>query len=433
MLKNMKLIDLEREKMKSYQEFSKVELEDRYNDLLMQYNQFKNKNLSLNMARGKPGATQLSLSNDMLDVITSHDELGEYRNYGLLDGIDEAKDFFGDILNVSRDEIIVAGNSSLTLMFDQISRGYTHGYLGEAPWCRLETVKFICPVPGYDRHFAITEHFHIEMIPVPMIDQDLDVDTIVNLINSDPAIKGMWACPRYSNSTGYTFSKKSVEALAQVKPAANDFRFFWDNAYFVHHLNNDGDELLDLFAELKKYNNEKYIFEFFSTSKVTFPGSGVAVMACSAENKVDVLKHMNVQTIGGDKINQLRHVKYFKEPSGLVEHMKKHAALLKPKFDIVIKILNEKLKNVPNCYWTNPNGGYFISLFAPKGTAKKIVQLCKDAGVILTDAGAAYPYGQDPEDSHIRIAPSFPAENEIEEATKLLAICTELAFIETFL
>lgn len=416
--------------MKAFVEMDKDELKLVLNDLEKEYTKIKEQNLSLNMARGKPDFDQLDVSMNLLDVLNSQSNLVkkmDYRNYGILDGIDEAKTLFAEMLDTDNDHLIIYGNSSLNIMFDQVSRGYTHGYLGETPWCKLDEVKFLCPVPGYDRHFAITEHFGIKMIPVPLNEDGPDMDIVEKYVNNDKSVKGIWCVPQYSNPSGYTYSSETVNRFAHLKPAAKDFRIFWDNAYLIHHLYDDKQDHVDnILTACKKANNEDIVFEFCSTSKVTFPGSGVAALATSINNKKDILKHMTVQTIGHDKINQLRHVEYFKNLDGLKNHMTKHANILRPKFEAVLEILEKELGDLKIGTWTKPLGGYFISFESLDGCAKEIVAACKEAGAILTDAGATYPYGQDPHDSNIRIAPSYPAMNELTQAAHLFALCVKL-------
>ncbi len=423
--------------MKSYFEMNKEELKVLLNDLQKEYNDILELKLNLNMARGKPDFDQLDVSMDMLDVITSKTDLVkkmDYRNYGILDGIDEAKDMFADLLETDTNHIIVYGNSSLNIMFDQISRGYTHGYMGSTPWCKLDKVKFLCPAPGYDRHFAITERFGLELITVPMTNDGPDMDIVENYVNNDATVKGMWCVPQYANPTGITYSDETVKRLANLKPAAKDFRLFWDNAYLVHHLYEDKqDHVLNIIDECEKAGNSDMYFEFTSTSKVTFPGSGVSVMATSPENKKDILKHMTIQTIGHDKINQLRHVEYFKNADGLKKHMMKHADVLRPKFEAVLEIFDKELNGLQIGTWTKPVGGYFISFDSLEGCAKDIVKACKEAGAILTDAGATYPYGQDPKDSNIRIAPSYPNINELIQAANLFVLCVKLVSVKKLL
>lgn len=423
--------------MKPYFEMNKEELELELHNLEKQYNDIKALNLELNMARGKPDFDQLDASMDMLDVITSKTNLVrkmDYRNYGILDGIDEAKEIFADLLETDKDHIVVYGNSSLNIMFDQISRGYTHGYMGSTPWCKLDKVKFLCPAPGYDRHFAITERFGFELITIPMTNNGPDMDMVEQYVNNDDSVKGMWCVPQYSNPTGCSYSDETVKRLAALKPAAKDFRLFWDNAYLIHHLFEDKqDHVLNIIEECEKAGNEHMYFEFTSTSKVTFPGSGVSAIALSPENKNDLLKHMTVQTIGHDKINQLRHVEYFKDANGLKKHMMKHADILRPKFEAVLKIFEEELGELNIGTWTKPIGGYFISFDSLEGCAKDIVKACKEAGTILTDAGATFPYGNDPKDANIRIAPSYPNIDELVQAAKLFVLCVKLVSVKKLL
>ena len=423
--------------MKSYLEMNKEELELLLNNLEKEYNDILNLKLELNMARGKPDLDQLDISMDMLDVITSKTNLiknMDYRNYGILDGIDEAKQMFADLLETDTDHIVIYGNSSLNLMFDQISRGYTHGYMGETPWCKLDKIKFLCPAPGYDRHFAITQRFGFELITIPMTKDGPDMELVEQYVNNDDSVKGMWCVPQYSNPLGTTYSDETVKRLAALKPAAKDFRLFWDNAYLIHHLYDDKqDHVLNIIEECEKAGNEHMYFEFTSTSKVTFPGSGVSVVATSPENKKDLLKHMTVQTIGHDKINQLRHVEYFKNVDGIKEHMKKHANILRPKFEAVLEIFDKELNGLNIGSWTKPVGGYFISFDSLDGCAKDIVKACKDAGAILTDAGATYPYGNDPKDSNIRIAPSYPNTDELIQAANLFILCVKLVSVRKLL
>ena len=423
--------------MKMYKDMNHEELVSLHDDLCKQYEQVKAKGLKLNMARGKPDVNQLLLSTDILDVINSHYDFGsqyEYCNYGILDGIDEAKEFFAKMLNTSSQNVIVYGNSSLTIMFDQISRGYTHGYLGEKPWCQLDKIKFLCPVPGYDRHFAITEHFGIEMINIPMHENGPDMDLIEKYVQTDESIKGIWCVPQYSNPTGITYSDEVVERFANLNPAAKDFRIYWDNAYAIHHLYEDRqDEILDIISECEKAGNPNLVYEFASTSKVTFSGSGVAAMASSKENVKSILEQMAIQTIGYDKMNQLRHVRYFKNFDGVKKHMMKHAEKMRPKFKAVLDMLESELKPCGVGEWTNPNGGYFISFNTMEGCAKKVVSMCKDAGMVLTGAGSPFPYGKDPEDKNIRIAPSFATPDELKEASEILIICTKITALEKIL
>lgn len=387
-----------------YKEMSKEELLQLKSELDERYEEAKSKGLALDMSRGKPSAKQLNVSLDMLDVINSSSELisengTDCRNYGVLDGIPEAKRLMAEMMNTTPEHVIVYGNASLSIMYDQISRAYTHGILGSTPWCKLDKVKFLCPVPGYDRHFAITERFGFEMINIPMSETGPDMDMIENLVSEDDSIKGIWCVPKYSNPQGYTYSDDTVKRMAALKPAAKDFRIFWDNAYAIHDLYAEGaDTLLDIISECEKAGNPDMVFEFASTSKVSFPGSGIAALAASKANIDDIKKQLTIQTIGHDKINQLRHVKYFKNIDGLKAHMMKHADEMRPKFEAVLKVFDEELGGCGIGEWSKPKGGYFISFDAMEGCAKKIVAKCKEAGVTLTNAGATFPYGKDPKD-----------------------------------
>ena len=391
------------------------------------------------MSRGKPSAKQLNVSLDMLDVINSSSELisengTDCRNYGVLDGIPEAKRLMAEMMNTTPEHVIVYGNASLSIMYDQISRAYTHGILGSTPWCKLDKVKFLCPVPGYDRHFAITERFGFEMINIPMSETGPDMDMIENLVSEDDSIKGIWCVPKYSNPQGYTYSDDTVKRMAALKPAAKDFRIFWDNAYAIHDLYAEGaDTLLDIISECEKAGNPDMVFEFASTSKVSFPGSGIAALAASKANIDDIKKQLTIQTIGHDKINQLRHVKYFKNIDGLKAHMMKHADEMRPKFEAVLKVFDDELGGCGIGEWSKPKGGYFISFDAMEGCAKKIVAKCKEAGVTLTNAGATFPYGKDPKDSNIRIAPSIPTPEEMAMAADLFVLCVKIVSIEKIL
>ena len=356
------------------------------------------------------------------------------RNYGCLDGIPEAKKLMADIVGVSPENIIVCGNSSLNIMYDIVSRSMVFGVLGETPWSKLDKVKFLCPSPGYDRHFAITELFGIEMITIPMTPEGPDMDLVEKYVNNDESVKGIWCVPKYSNPQGITYSDETVRRFATLKPAARDFRVFWDNAYAIHDLyEDDKDELLEIFAECKKHNNENMIYEFCSTSKVSFAGGGISAIAASKENLEAIKKTMSIQTIGYDKVNQLRHTKYFKDVNGVYRHMAKHAELLRPKFEAVINKFKEELEGLDIATWTVPKGGYFISFESMEGCAKAIVEKCKEAGVTLTGAGATYPYNKDPKDSNIRIAPSFPTTEELNQATELFVLCVKLVSVNKLL
>lgn len=425
--------------MKAYQELTKEELLSLKAQLDAAYKDAKGKGLKLDMSRGKPAATQLDMAMDFMDVLNSNSgmktEAGvDVRNYGLLDGIPEAKQLMADIMGVKADNVIVCGNASLTIMYDTVSRSMTHGVLGSTPWCKLDKVKFLCPAPGYDRHFAITQHFGIEMITIPMTSQGPDMDMVEKLVAEDESIKGIWCVPKYSNPQGYSYSDETVKRFAALKPAAKDFRIFWDNAYAIHHLYDDRqDEILEILSECEKAGNPDMVYEFCSTSKVTFAGGGIAAIASSKANLDAMKKSMTIQTIGYDKINQLRHVRFFKNIEGMKAHMKKHAELLRPKFEAVIDVLDKELSGLGIGSWTKPNGGYFISFDAMDGCAKEIVAKCKEAGVVLTGAGATFPYGQDPKDSNIRIAPSFPTPEEMAMATDLFVLCVKLVSVEKLL
>lgn len=425
--------------MKAYQELSKEELLSLKSELEAAYEDVKGKGLKLDMSRGKPAVNQLDMGMGIMDALNSGSDMKtdaglDVRNYGVLDGIPEAKQLMADIMGVKASNVIVCGNASLTIMYDTISRSMTHGVMGSTPWCKLDKVKFLCPVPGYDRHFAITEHFGIEMITVPMSAQGPDMDMVEKLVAEDDSIKGIWCVPKYSNPQGYSYSDETVKRFAALKPAAKDFRIFWDNAYAIHHLYEDKqDEILEILSECEKAGNPDMVYEFCSTSKVSFAGAGIAAVASSQANLDFMRKSMTIQTIGYDKINQLRHVRYYKNLDGIKEHMKKHAQLMRPKFEAVLKVLDEELSGTGIGEWTKPNGGYFISFEAMEGCAKAIVEKCKDAGVVLTGAGATYPYGKDPKDTNIRIAPSFPTPEEMALATDLFVLCVKLVSVEKLL
>ena len=424
--------------MTSYRELSQEQLQAMKADLEMQFEEVKAKGLNLDMSRGKPSKQQLELAMDMLEELKSTDKLKceagiDCRNYGLLDGIPEARRLLGEMTEVPPENIIIFGNSSLNVMFDTISRSMTHGVCGSTPWCKLDKVKFLCPVPGYDRHFRITEYFGIEMINVPMTPEGPDMDMVEELVSTDPAIKGIWCVPKYSNPQGYTYSTDTVKRFARLKPAAEDFRIFWDNAYCIHHLDDKQAFLLELLYECEKAGNPDMVYKFVSTSKVSFPGSGIAAVAASQRNLDDFRKHMSVQTIGHDKINQLRHVRFFGGIVGMHKHMKKHAEILRPKFEIVEHTLEKELQGAEIGTWTAPRGGYFISFESMDGCAKKIIAKAAEAGVKMTDAGATYPYGNDPHDSNIRIAPSFPTVEELKLATEIFVLSVKLVSIEKIL
>ena len=422
-----------------YNDMSKEELLALKESLNKEYAEAKAKGLALDMSRGKPSAKQLDVSLGLLDTINSSSDLKaldgtDCRNYGVLDGIPEAKKLMADMMGTTPDHVIVYGNASLNIMYDQISRAYTHGILGNTPWCKLDKVKFLCPVPGYDRHFAITERFGIEMINIPMSESGPDMGMVEEYVSKDASVKGIWCVPKYSNPQGYTYSEETVKRMAALKPAAEDFRIFWDNAYVIHDLYDDNkDEIADIISECEKAGNPDMVFEFASTSKVSFPGSGIAALATSANNIADIKKQLTIQTIGHDKLNQLRHVRFFKDINGLKEHMRKHAEFMRPKFEAVESVLEEELGGLGIGSWTEPKGGYFISFDAMDGCAKAIVAKCKEAGVKLTGAGATFPYGKDLKDSNIRIAPSFPTPEEMKQAADLFVLCVKLVSVEKLL
>lgn len=423
----------------SYKEMTKEELLKLREDLLKEYEQKKGLGLDLSMARGKPAKEQLELSMPMLNVIDDKtpmvgEDKMDIRNYGILSGIKEAKRLFADILEVEPENIVLYGNASLTLMYDTISRAYVKGILGSTPWCKLDKVKFLCPVPGYDRHFTICEFFGIEMINVPMTESGPDMDMVEKLVSEDSSIKGIWCVPKYSNPSGYVYSDETVRRFAALKPAAEDFRIYWDNAYVIHHLYPDNQpKILNIIDECAKAGNPDMVYEFCSTSKITFPGAGVSAMASSVANIKSTVEMMDAQIISHDKLNQMRHVKFFPNMETLKAHMNKHADIMRPKFEAVTEMLDKELRDADIASWTKPVGGYFIGFDAMEGCAKKIVAMCKDAGIVMTGAGATYPYGNDPKDSNIRIAPSFPTIDELTEACKVFIICVKIASIEKIL
>lgn len=423
--------------MQALKDWPKEQLSARAAELRARYEQAKAMGLKLDMSRGKPGPEQLDLTLGLLDCVNARDgyttDSGvDTRNYGLLDGIPEAKKLFAEILEVEPSQVIVGGNSSLNLMFDYIAMAYSHGVNGGKPWCREETVKFLCPSPGYDRHFGVTEYFGFELIAVDMTPDGPDMD-VVETYAKDPAVKGIWCVPMYSNPDGITYSDETVRRLAAMETAAPDFRIMWDNAYCLHHLTDTPDTLLNLYSEAEKCGTQDRVVIFASTSKVSFPGSGIAAMAGSPATVADVKKRMNFQTIGYDKLNMLRHVRYFKNADGIREHMKLHAAILRPKFQVVLDTLKANLEGKGIAEWNSPRGGYFVSVNLMDGCAKKTVRLLKEAGVVMTGAGATYPYGKDPRDRNLRIAPTFPPLNELKTAMELFCVCAELAAIEQLL
>ena len=425
--------------MKTYKSMSKEELLELQSELKAAYEDAKGKGLKLDMSRGKPAPIQLEDSMGLLDVLNSKSDMKaenglDCRNYGCLDGIPEVMRLMAEMMETTPEHVIVCGNSSLNLMYDSVSRSMTHGVCGSTPWCKLDKVKFLCPVPGYDRHFAVTQHFGIEMINIPMHEDGPDMDLVKNYVEKDAAVKGIWCVPKYSNPQGISYSDETVRKFAALKPAAEDFRIYWDNAYGIHHLYEDEqDQILDIIAECEKAGNPDMVYEFASTSKISFAGGGVAAIASSVKNLEDIKKSLTIQTIGYDKLNQLRHARLYRNLDGLKEQMKKHAKILRPKFEAVLAVLNEELSGLEIGSWTSPRGGYFISFDAMEGCAKEIVRMCREAGVVLTGAGATFPYGKDPKDSNIRIAPSFPTPEEMKDATDLFVLCVKLVSVNKLL
>ncbi len=420
--------------MKKIDEYTEEELVYLQNKLLKEYAYFKNKHLHLDMSRGKPSSEQLDRSNGILRVLDSYEtEDGiDARNYGVLDGIPEAKRLFSDLLRIPDANIIIGGNSSLNLMYDTMTRFMLFGSLGSTPWCRLPKVKWLCPSPGYDRHFSVTESLGIEMIPVPMTEDGPDMDVVEKLVLRDDTIKGMWCVPLYSNPQGICYSAETIDRMCSMETAAEDFRIMWDNAYGVHDIY-EKIRLKDIFVTAKKFHHKDRIMYFFSTSKITFPGAGVALIAASKRNIAEIKKHMSIQTIGYDKLNQLRHVKYFGSADGIRAHMQELAKDLRPKFDVVLRTLEREIGDSGFATWMEPKGGYFVSVDTLPGCAKETVALAKEAGVILTAAGATYPYGNDPHDSNIRIAPSYPTVEELTQAMNLFCLCVKLAGVTNLL
>ncbi len=425
--------------MKPYRDWSREELRKEREALEAQFREIKAKGLKLDMSRGKPSKEQLDLSNGMMDVLSSSADMRcesgvDCRNYGILDGIPEARKLLADMSEVPEKDILIYGNSSLNVMFDTVARAMSMGVCGHTPWGRLDRVKFLCPVPGYDRHFGITEFFGIEMVNVPLLETGPDMDMVEKLVEEDDSVKGIWCVPKYSNPTGISYSDETVRRFARLRPAAPDFRIFWDNAYSIHHLyDDDQDVILELLTECQKVGSEDMVYKFISTSKVSFPGSGIAAMAASEANLADARYSMFYQTIGHDKLNQLRHVRFFRDMDGVHAHMRKHADILRPKFETVLAVLDKELGGLEIGNWTRPRGGYFISFDSMEGCAKKIVAKAKEAGVVMTNAGATFPYGKDPKDSNIRIAPSFPSAGELAMAAKIFVLSVKLVSLEKLL
>jgi DNA-binding transcriptional MocR family regulator len=425
--------------MKAYQDLGREELLSLKAELEKAYEAEKAKGLKLDMSRGKPAVSQLDMAMDFMDTLDSDSDMKteggvDVRNYGVLEGIPEARKLLGDMMGVPGENVIVCGNGSLAIMFDTVSRSMTHGVGGCTPWCKLDRVKFLCPVPGYDRHFAITQYFGIEMVNVPMTPQGPDMDMVERLVSEDESIKGIWCVPKYSNPQGYTYSEETVRRFANLKPAAKDFRIYWDNAYVMHHLYEDRqDALPEILSLCEEAGNPDLVFEFCSTSKVIFAGAGISAIASSKANVEEIKKSLSIMTIGYDKINQLRHVRYFKDVDGIARHMKKHAEQMRHKFEAVLEVLDRELSGLGIGEWTKPNGGYFISFESMEGCAKAIVAKCREAGVVLTGAGATFPYGKDPKDSNIRLAPTYPAPEELAMAADLFVLCVKLVSVEKLL
>lgn len=416
---------------------SKDQLLEYKGELQTEYEKFVKMNLNLNMARGKPAPTQLDLSEGIFDKLDTYiaEDGTDVRNYGVLEGITEVRKLFADLLDLDADNIIIGGNASLNLMFDQVARFFLFGTEGNTPWSKLDKVKFLCPCPGYDRHFRICQTFGIEMINIKMNEDGPDIETIKKLVKDDDSIKGMFSVPLYSNPQGICYSDKVVKELASMETAAKDFRIIWDNAYGVHHLygSHKVHKVLNIIEECKKAGNPNRALEYFSTSKITFPGAGVSLVSSSAENIAEIKKYLSSQTIGYNKIDQLHIVKYFKNADGVLAHMKKLADDLRPKFDLVLEILDRELAGTGLLTWTKPDGGYFVTVDTLEGCAKETVALGKKAGVTLTNAGAIYPYGKDPKDTNIRLAPSYPSLDELKTAMELFCVCVKLAGVNKLL
>ncbi|MCC8066846.1 MAG: aminotransferase class I/II-fold pyridoxal phosphate-dependent enzyme [Clostridiales bacterium] len=425
--------------MKAYTEMTRNELLEEQALLQAEYRELCAMDLHLDMSRGKPSAEQLDLSMPMMDVLTSKTPLKsrkgtDLRNYGVLDGIDEAKELIAAMIDTQPENVIVYGNASLHIMYEAIGNAMMHGILGSTPWVKLDSVKFLCPVPGYDRHFTITESFGIEMINVPLTETGPDMDMVEEYVNNDESVKGIWCVPKYSNPTGISYSDEVVQRFANLKPAASDFRIFWDNAYCVHHIYPEQkDEILDIISACEEAGNPDMVYEFCSTSKITFSGAGISGMATSPRNKEEMLKHLTVKTIGFDKINQLRHVKFLKDMDGVEALMAKQAALVRPKFELWIDRFEKELSDLDVGSWTHPRGGYFLTYVSNEGCAKNIIELAQQAGVVMTGAGAPYPYKKDPRDTVIRIAPTLPPMDELDQACTVFITCVKLASIKKLL
>lgn len=432
-------IVVDKKYMKELSKMTKEELLELKNVWDKEYEEVKAKGIKLDMSRGKPSKAQLDLAMGMMDVLNSQVDLScedgtDCRNYGIMDGIEEAKTLLASLTQVSPDRVMIFGSSSLNIMFDTVSRAYTHGILGNTPWGKLDKVKFLCPSPGYDRHFAISEYFGMEMITIPMTKDGPDMDRVEELVKDDESIKGIWCVPKYSNPQGYTYSEETIQRFIHLQPKAKDFRIFWDNAYCVHHVKWESqDEITEIVGACEKAGNPDIVFKFFSTSKISFPGSGISGLASSKANIAEIKNHMSKQTICHDKVNQLRHVRFFKDINGINAHMKKHADIMRPKFDLIIETFERELADLKIAEWTNPNGGYFISFEAMEDCAKAVVKKAKEAGLVLTSAGATYPYGKDPKDSNIRIAPSFPSLEELKIAVDLFVLCVKIVSVEKLL
>ncbi len=423
----------------AYSKMSKAQLLSLKEQLNVEYGKLQEADIKLDMSRGKPGADQLDLSLPMLDILNSSAAFKgvnkmDFRNYGLVDGTDEAKAFFADLMECTKDHVMVFGNSSLNIMYDLISKAMVHGICGSEPWCKQESIKFLCPVPGYDRHFAITESFGIEMINIPLDENGPDMDLVEQYVNNDSSVKGIWNIPKYSNPTGVVYSDETIRRFANLHPAASDFRIYWDNAYAVHHVFlEDKAKILNIVDECEKAGNPDIYYELCSTSKITFPGAGVAALITSPANVADVKKTMTIQTIGHDKLNQMRHVMFLKDAAGVEAHMEKHAAILRPKFEAVLDCLERELGGLEIGTWIRPRGGYFIAFETLEGCAKRVIELCKGAGVVMTPAGSTYPYKNDPADTSIRIAPTLPTPDELKKACEVFVLCVKMASVEKYL